>query len=243
MNLLEIRKHFRALSGRYDLIDDDPSNTVNLIINHGSRWLDRQTEHQKSFGSHFGLLTTGLFNFSIPLCRAIKEVWVYNTTSRWQLEKKNLQDICAGYLSSTPTNSTTQYYSPVITRKIPEDADLSSFATYLTYLDTITNVGNEYNGIVIVPPSDVDLAVEVRGYYYSAELVNPDDQNFWTVSHPMTLLKSAMRELEVFNGNASKIELWEKALLTEVTEINKDLVTELISEVNVMESKIEDEIN
>lgn len=243
MNLLDIRKHFRTLSGRYDLVDDDVSGTVNFLINEGSKYLDRLTEHQKSFGSHFGLLTANSFNLSIPYCRSIKEVWAYTTTERWQLEKKNLQDICSEYLASTPTSGDGMYYSPVITRKIPENADLSAFSTYMTFLETMTAVTYNFNGIVVVPPPDVDIMLEIRGYFYSRELVLETDENYWTVVHPLTLLKAALRELEVFNQNASKVKLWEEALAVEIDNINKDLVAEIISESNVIEMGAEGEIS
>jgi hypothetical protein len=51
----------------------------------------------------------------------------------------------------------------------------------------------------------------------------------------MTLLKASLRELEVFNQNATKVELWEKALMIELADINKDLIHELIAEADNME--------
>src|SRR4030067_944532 len=118
MNLLDIKKHFRSLSGRYDLIDDDVSGTVNLLINEACRNLDRLTEHQKTWGVHFVSAPINSFRVSIPYCRAIKEVWLATTTERWQLEKKNIQDLIVEYLSSAPTSGTPLYYAPTLTRRI-----------------------------------------------------------------------------------------------------------------------------
>jgi len=242
MNLLDIRKHFRTLSGRYDLVDDDVSGTVNFLINEGCKFLDRTTEHQKTWGSHFVQLPTDDFSVSIPYCRAIKEVWISSTTERWQLIKMNLQDLIAEYLSSAPDSGAPLYYSPVITRKIPEDADLTAFSTFMQYLDTRVDLDHDHNAIVILPPADQDLLIEVRGFFYSAELVDDTDVNYWTVTHPLTLLKAALLQLEVFNQNKSKIDIWEKAIATEVDQINKDLVSEIIAEVDSMELKQDDNI-
>jgi hypothetical protein len=242
MNLLDIRKHFRTLSGRYDLVDDDVSGTVNFLINEGCRYLDRITEHQKTWGSHFVSLATNAFSVSIPYCRAIKEVWISSTTERWQLEKMNLQDLIAGYLSSAPDSGAPLYYSPVITRKIPEDADLTAFASYMTYLDTRVNLDHDHNGIVVLPPTNMTLLIEVRGFFYSKELVVDTDVNYWTTVHPLTLLKAALRELDIFNQNQGKTKLWTEAIASEVDQINKDLVSEIISEVDSMELKDEDNI-
>lgn len=235
MNLISIRNLFRSLSGRYDLIDDDPDRVIDHLINAACRTLDRLTEHQRTFGSHFAQLTTGLYHIQIPYCRSIKEVWISSTTERWQLEKMDLQDLIVDYLSSAPTNGTPLHYSPVITRKIPADVDLSAFSTYMTFLDTLAISDDNYNAIAILPPPDQTLLIEVRGFYYSKELVLDTDENYWTSVHPMTLLKAAMRELEVFNLNRSKIEIWDKALSTELDSISKDLVQEIVSEIDELE--------
>lgn len=242
MNLLDIKKRFRDLSGRYDLADDDAADTLRFIINSACKNLDRLTENQKTWGSYFNTLAADAYQLTIPHCRAIKEVWLATTTARWQLEKMNLQDIIVNYLASAPDSGSSLYYSPVITRKIPENADLSAFSTYMTFLDTITNTNNSYNGIVILPPPDSTVLVEVRGFFYSRELVNDSDENYWSINHPLTLLKAVMRELEVFNQNKSKTNAWDEALANEITNINKDLVEEIVAEVDVMELKDEDNV-
>jgi hypothetical protein len=235
MDLGMLRGHFRTLSGRYDLIDDDVSGTANLLINEACRTLDRLTEHQKTWGSHFGFLAPDSFLFQIPYCRAVKEVWVNLTGERWQLEKKDLQDLIHDYLSSPPTSGSSLYYSPVITRKIPEDADLSSFASYMDFIETSVNSDYNHNAIVILPPTDQQLLVEVRGFYYSKELVNDDDENFWSTVHPMTLLKAALRELDIFGINSSKVKVWDSALAAELDAISKDLIHEVVAETDEME--------
>jgi hypothetical protein len=243
MNLVDIRKHFRTLSGRYDLVDDDVSGTTNMLINQACRYLDRITEHQKSWGSHFVALPANGFQVSIPYCRSIKEVWISNSTSeRWQLHKENLQDLILTYLNSDQDPGTPLYYSPVVTRKVPADTDLSAFSAYMQYLDTMTNLAYDFNGIVIVPPASQQMLIEVRGFFYSKELVEETDVNHWTVNHPLTLVKAVMRELEIFNQNQSKVEGWDKALLIEIDQINKDLVSEVISEVDNMELKDEEDV-
>jgi hypothetical protein len=69
------------------------------------------------------------------------------------------------------------------------------------------------------------------------------DQNYWTVVHPLTLLKAAMRELDIFNQNQGKTKLWNEALAVEIDNINKDLIEELIAEVDQIEAGAEGEIS
>jgi len=241
MDLFTIRRNFRSLSGRYDLIDDDPTGLANFLINSASRYLDRATEHQKTWGVHFEEIAADAFHADIPFCRAVKEVWVgTDQNERWQLEKMGIQDLIRNYLSSPPDSGEPLRYSPVITRRIPEGVDISAFSSYLTYTDTATDLDNDFNSVVIVPPTDETLLVEVKGLYYSKELVEDADENYWTVVHPLTLLKAVMRELEIFNQNRSKTRAWDEALGIEIQNINQDLVEEIISEVDEMEIKMND---
>lgn len=242
MNLLGIRKHFRTLSGRYDLVDDDVSGTTNFLINQACRYLDRITEMQKTWGVHFSEAAVDDFKVAIPYCRAIKEVWLATATERWQLEKKNIQDLIVEYLASAPTSGDPLYYSPTLTRRIPDGVDITAFAAYMNYMDTSTDLDHNHNAIVILPPTDAKLLVEVRGFFYSKELVLDTDENYWTTVHPLTLLKASLRELDIFNQNQGKTKLWNEALETEITNINKDLVEELVAEVDVIEQGADGDI-
>lgn len=234
MNLVEIRHMFRDLSGRYDLVDDEGDNsTVDLYINSACRYLDRLTETQKSFATHYKAISSGSWNVQFPYCRAVKEIWVASTTARWQLEKKDIQDLLAGILTEKISGLDTGdalYYAPVLTQVVgPVPIEIAN------YIDTITVSGQLYNAALILPPTDVKLLVEVKGLFYSTPLVNNKDENFWTNVHPNTLLKAALRELEIFNQNAQKVADWEKSIVLDVDGINKDLVDEHIAEFDEME--------
>ena len=101
MNLLQIRQQLRAVSGRFDLINaDDSDNGANFYINAGQKYLDRLTTTQKSYGICYRFCAVGAHSVQFPYCRAVKEVWAATTTARWQLEKKNLADLIAGYFLS-----------------------------------------------------------------------------------------------------------------------------------------------
>lgn len=227
MNLSELINQFKILSGRYDLVDENLP-IVKTFINQGSRFLDRSTHHQKSVATHFTFLNVDDFRASFPQCRAVKEVWAVSTTKRWQLHVKPIQDILINYLSNNDyiESSAPLYYAPTLTRRIPEGADISGFTDYIKYLDAQTDVGHSYNAIVIVPPTDTKLMLDIRGLFYSKELINDNDENYWSVSHPLILLQAAIREMEIFNR---------KLGLENLDEINKDLIEEEISEINQME--------
>lgn len=238
MDLFQIRRMFREMSGRYDLVDDDSSGTLDMLINQASRALDRKTFHQKSPAVHWAAVAIDDFQVSIPYCRAIKEVWMSyvapaDDVARYQLEKRDLQWIIANYLSAeTVSSGTPLYWAPTLTRRIPEGVDISAFSTYMTYMDPMTDVAQDYNALVFVAPTSAAALIGVRGLYYSKELTLRTDENYWTVNHPTVLLRAVMLELETFNQNRSKIRGWREDLAVDAVEIDKDLVEEEITEID-----------
>lgn len=240
MNLLQIRTKFRELSGRFDLVNSDYSdNGADFFINEGRKFLDRLDETQKSWASAFKFLEIGNFSTSFPFCRAIKEVWISTVADgRWQLEKKSLQDLIEGYLTGLPSsreNGTPLYYSPAITRYIPENATVQDIESFVGFVDIPSGTASEYNTIILNVPVEVKSAVEIKGLFYSMELVNDTDTNYWSEVHPMLLIMSAMRQVEIVNRNTQGVNDWSNSIKIESAQLGMDLVEELISEVTQIE--------
>lgn len=238
MNLLQVRTKFRTISGRFDLVNEDFSdNGADFYINEGRKFLDRFGKTQKSYASCFRFVEVGGFAAQFPYCRAIKEVWAMTTTERWQLEKVNLQDLIAGYLTdipSTRTGGSPAYYSPAITRYIPENAAADTFEVFLGFVDIPTGTAHEYNSILLSVPVDEKISLDIKGLFYSMELVNDTDENYWSTVHPLLLITAAMRYLEVINRNTQGVNDWTSSIATEMKTLEYDLVEELIAEVDEM---------
>ena len=239
MNLLQLRTKFRDLSGKFDLVNADYSdNGADFFINEGSKFLDRLNENQKSWASAFRIVEIGKYSASIQYCRAIKEVWAATTTARWQLEKKSLQDLINDYLLGTPAERTSgepAYYSPTLTRYIPEDIEISDFESFLQWVEVPSGNAEEYNTILLSAPTDKRLIVEVKGLFYSSRLVADEDKNYWSVNHPLLLYMAAMRYVEVVNRNTQGVNDWTNAIAEDASKIGMDLVEELIAEATEME--------
>jgi hypothetical protein len=173
-----------------------------------------------------------------PYCRAIKEVWAATSTERWQLEKVSLQDLIAGYLTGLPssrTSGTPEYFSPCITRYVPENVSASSFEAFMGFVDIPSGNAHEYNGIILNVPTSAKLSVEIKGLFYSAALVNDTDKNYWSEVHPLQLIMATMRQIEVINRNTQGVQDWDNAISTDNKTLGMDLVEELIAEVDQME--------
>lgn len=235
MNLLQIRTKFREISGRFDLVNSDFSdNGADFYINEGRKFLDRLDETQKSWASCFRFIDIGKYSASFNQCRAVKEVWAMSSSERWQLEKIDLQDLIAEYLTglpSTRTSGTPLYYSPTISRYVPENATTDSFENFVGFVDMQAGNKSDYNSIILSVPTSEKIAVEIKGLFYSAELVNDLDINYWSVNHPLLLITSAMRYLEVINRNTQGVNDWTNSIMTDMKQLGMDLVEELIAEV------------
>lgn len=239
MNLLQVRTKFREVSGRFDLVNEDFSdNGADFYINEGRKYLDRLDETQKSWASCFRFAEVGQFSASFPYCRAIKEVWAMSSSARWQLEKKSLQDLISGYLTGLPSSRSTGvplYYSPCLTRYIPEDSLVADIESFVGWVDIPAGGAHEYNAILINVPTSEKISLDIKGLYYSMELVNETDTNFWSGAHPMLLIMASMRALEIVNRNTQGVKDWEASIGTDMTGLGMDLVEELISEVTQIE--------
>ncbi len=238
MNLLAFREKFRAASGRFELVNEDfTDNGADFFINEGSRYLDRMEDVQKSFASHFRFIDIGGFSASFPHCRSLQEVWIHTSTGRWQLEKMDYADLIANYLSGLPSSRSSgkpSFYSPTITRYIPSDIDTLDFEAYAGFVDIPAIGRSEYNSIILNSPIDEKMSVELKGLFYSHELSADEHSNYWTDVHPMLLIMSTMRQLEIINRNTQGVNDWTRSIVDQMKQLGMDLVAEIVSGVDQM---------
>ena len=242
MNLLQLRTKFRELSGRFDLVGDSTTGYADtgadFFINEGRKFLDRLDETQKSWATCFRFMNVGFYSAQFPYCRAVKEVWAASTSAKWQLKKKSLQDLIEGYLTGAPNIRSTGiplYYSPCITRYVPENATPLTLESFSGWIDIPSGNAHEYNAVIVNVPTSEKLTILINGLFYSAELVNNTDENYWSAAHPMLLIMAAMRQTEVVNRNTQGVNDWENAIASDMRTLGFDLVEELIAGISEME--------
>jgi hypothetical protein len=144
----------------------------------------------------------------------------------------------ASYFAAVPaewSNGTPKFYSPAIARYFPESLTAETLAAMAAYTGVITSSGEDYNGILLSCPVDVATLVEVKGLFYSSEMIEDEDENFWAKNHPLMLINSAMRLVHTTSGNTALLSTIEKGLATDSRQVEFDLVEQQIAEVNQME--------
>lgn len=249
MTLLDIRKQFVRISGRYDLVVDAADfedNGANLYITEGQKSLERRLNYNPAVGKLFMDITAGTYKVQFQNCRAVQEVWALGYESRTELRKLDeysLRAIHQKYVANmytTPLASMQrgrpQFYYPTNLRRVPDDADTSSDSEVLSsYLDTISPTDPTYSGIIIFPPPDIDYALEIKGLFYNPVLVADADTNYWTINHPNLLVMSALRQLEMMYRGSKTASTWNSLIESELLNIEKDFIEQEISHIDTLE--------
>jgi hypothetical protein len=243
MNLLQVRTKFRELSGRFDLVNSDfTDNGADFFINEGSKYLDRLDETNKSTASCFRFIEIGGFSVVFPRARALREVWVSSTSSaqagRWELKKMNLSDMISNFLQGLPQERLSgypSYYSPCITRAIPDLSEIDDIEAFIGFIEVPSGNADEYNAILLNCPVEAKIMVDLRGLFYSTELVEETDTNTWSSNHPLTLIEAAMLQCEGVNRNTQGYKDFAMVIGDTVRQLGFDKVEEDIVGATEME--------
>lgn len=243
MNLLEIRKQFIRVSGRYDLVVDTTDwvdNGANFYINSGQLYLDQKVETKLSESVFYKKLVAYSVGCCFPDCRAVREVWIqdYTNSCRYQLDKYSRQEVREYYLieySDVPSQTVYGYYLPTL-RTYPDNLTIDKIESYIGWMDSQPSRGTGvYNGIIIVPPTDHEIVVEVIGLFSTPDMSEDTDETYWAKKFPALLIWSALRQLEITYRNTEGAKDWENAITQQLAEIDKDMVEEDITDINQME--------
>lgn len=220
MDLIDVRKLFVQLSGRADLMDavtfeDYGSDN---FIREGSKFLDRKMTTSNEEDSIFISVISGDFKAQFQTARVIKEVWFYDTDTRYQLEevtKGRLKEMFSSILSSDASGIPAKYATvrcATVSGTAPAD-----------FLSSANLAYNDING-VIFSPLDRSGTLEIVGKFYSKVLSLNTDENYWSVNYPMLLVWAALYHLEISYRNSEGSKDWLASITHHLSEIEMDHV-------------------
>jgi len=234
MSLLTVRQKFIELSGRHDLVvdvTDYVDNGANFYIQSGQKMLDRMINFRKSKASYFERVGAGVWSVTFPLCRAVKNVWVNNTTGRSRLEPKDynwLREEFASLITSTD-RGTPAYFCRARMRAIEDDSqNLGSFFTLI-------EESLDLHGIIILPPPDEAVVIEVEGLFYSDALTADTSTSFWTENESDILVWASLYKLEVSYRNSEGAKDWLASIKEALKDLDMDEVEDELSDDEYME--------
>ena len=233
MDLVTLREQFVKLSGRYDLIVDTTDwadNGADFFIQSGQDFIDVRYKNIKAFNSIFEELSAGDWYLTFGKCRVIKDVWINNTTGRSQLIKKDFSWLYQEYsaLISTTGQGTPLYYCPARLRST-NSTDRTNLGSLFNY---VKDNSDALRGILLFPPPDESIVVELNGLFYSDTLTIDSSVSYWSENFPAILIKAALYQVEVFNRNTEGMKDWLMALDADLIGLEKDIIEENIVDIN-----------
>ncbi len=238
MSLKAVRDKFIELSGRFDLVNEDGTDSGgNWFINKAQRFLDRHHYNQKSEARVFRKIESGDYGIIFTDCRSITSVWIADEESRIELEKRTDQWFRENYTVKPFTSidtGTPVCYTQGLFRIHPSMEALAGedMAIIMGYLDIPMTEQFLYNGIIFAPPANNDFMIEVIGHFYSPKLVNDNDESFWTTNHEEVLIKATLYQLEGFYRNSEGLKDATAFVTSDLMELDKDTVEQEMAGVN-----------
>lgn len=238
MNLKEIREWITQDSGRFDLVTPAlENNGIDRYINAACKWLDRLTEHHKEIGRVFRTLSAGEFMVSFQHSRVIMRVGISDDTHFYGwLTRNTLDELKSDSKYAAPLSSITRGtpvdFAPGYFRTV--DTESSDYSGYGTWVTSISD-WKTYNGLILLPPADKSYLVDIWGKFFSENLSENTDENYWTTAEPQILVKAVLRELEVFARNREGQADWELAIRDELLGHEKDFIEDSVGNLDQME--------
>ena len=222
MNLGEIRTQFGALSGRLDLIaeGDDGSVGADVYIKQGSKMLDRMADIESSHSVVFRTVEAGDYYLEVSNVRAIHEVWLYTGGKTFKLKegtKEQLRGYFPGLLANSDRGIPAWYHTANMRVDELSDTSLEGFLNHVDFS------GEYYNGIIFPQVADEGI-FEIDGNFYSTELINSTDENYWSVENPFLLVWAALYHMEVSYRNSEGAKDWMAAITQNLTMLEFDHV-------------------
>ena len=231
MALLDVRKKFIELSGRFDLVVDTTDykdNGADWFINSGQKFLDRILDTGKTNARAVVTLKASKYHIPLQHCRAIFGVNLYETDGSSPVTQElNLDLMLKDYTTAQGTKPSE--YCPSINNLAPD--------TYFRNLQAILKGAGDVDachvkGVLFNVPADKDYVADVFGLFYSAPLVEDKSESYWTQVHDDILVMSALYKLEVFYRNKSGSQDWLTNLMLDVSALDMDEVAEQIATIS-----------
>ena len=221
--LLEVRRKFVELSGRYDLaspVGDWSTDTgADWFINSGLRWLDLQQEtliDMKEWQQDFAI---GDYSVDLQNLRAVREVWFTTALgSKVELKKRDMDWLMETYpkLGSTD-QGTPAYWVPFVTQRAPAQAAAGK-------LPSITS------SIYVMVPTDAAITVHVWGRFHEKQMEDNQDVNYWSLNYEDILVMAGLRSLEGAYRNTTGVRDYENFIATTLRGIDKDVAEQAMPE-------------
>ncbi|MBT7187978.1 hypothetical protein HN911_11690 [Candidatus Bathyarchaeota archaeon] len=166
---------------------------ADFFIANGTRWLDLAQETDKEAAQYDESFAIGDWRVLMENCRVVKEVWFRDSEgSRTKLTPTTRDALREDYPKlSGEDNGTATKWAPYISRFAPSQVGSGQQV--------------KYNSVMIMPPTDAAITIEVFGIFHSLELKENIQENYWSVNYPDVLVLASLMSMEGFYRNTQGV--------------------------------------
>lgn len=224
MTLKEVRTQFINLSGRFDLVVDTINyvdNGANFFINSGIKYIESLPEAPVREQTFAISAEAGDYQAVVPNLRSIKRLWTYAPDGGVIfLERETLEGMLERLDDEVSLAEVAQ--------------DLPAFFALderQSKLDENTVWGAM---VLFMPPFNASYTLQVDGIFYSAELADDLESNYWTSQHPDLVVLGAMFQLETYHRNRQGSADYRAAISERLQNIDFGRVHEEVGDTTAM---------
>lgn len=244
MNLGQISEHVQTRSGRFDLDEVDVAGIKKIYhyINEACERLDLIVEHADLDVVWLKELAIGDYLVELQNVRYLKSVRIATAagisvdtecyTTRLEMKENSILRQMYPEPFADRTQGQPRYYSRDPIHLAPEQSTLTQ-----AQIDAIAgsdgvleNPTQHVSGFLVMPPADQAYTLRLTGVPFTKTLTASSDLNFWTVRHPMLLIKATMLVIEFDLRNSAGASDFEKAIDALVHGLRCDEVSATIGE-------------
>lgn len=222
MTLLEVRKMFVKLTGRYDLVKDAESyedDGADFMLNAGIRMLDSMFTHSKSYGTIRLSVKSGKDIYRTDNVLSIEGIQVSSDEGRVTLTHVSEQDITERDPDGDFSSGAPKYYAIHTGMRNP----------------ALGNLKDEFKGesFRIFPAPDENLTAYVYGRL-TIPLEEDDDINFWSSNYPETLITAGQYFIERFHRNSQGMADHMRAIRQDLRELDNNAIESQMGSITQM---------
>jgi len=221
MTLAEIRQKFVELSGRYDLVTDQQSyedDGADFFIQAGQRFLENQLDFPHKQARAEVTLAQGESEAKLAGVQSLDRILRHESEGAALLDEVRYPEFYDRFGNQTK-RGTPSFWSSPVGRSNPAGGQRQTS-------------GDQH--IKLFPAADKEYTFSIIGSFFSQPLENKDDENFWTVVYPETLIQSTMYTAERFYRNRQGMRDHLEAIQRDLTGIDANVAMDEAGEIDQM---------
>lgn len=205
-------------------------------INQAIDFLDQQQQTPKSEAWYISTPASGTSYISLLNCRTVKEVWAKAEgearTLLTKLSLRNMRELYPDNAADTDVGEPL-YWAVGSPRQAPSQK--GNALNTEDGLDLIQYSPGLYTQLQFMPPTDGTYTIRILGEFYSSPLTYDNYSNWWTENKPWVVVWTAKYILEGALRSAEGMKDLNAFLQPYFMGIEKDLVSDEITDVIEME--------